>query len=82
MVEPVLLAATHQGSTGIVGNLIYIVGIGVGVGDRAIILPGVQHDKVNERTELEVSPDTKVVIHLNLSAPVSYCGGKGVAVRS
>lgn len=81
-VEPVLLAATHQGPTGIVGNVIDIVGIIVGIGDRAIILPGIQHDKVNERAELEVSPNTKVVIHFNLSAQVSYYRTKGMGVRS
>lgn len=44
-----------------------VVRVPVEVSDTAIVLAGVEHDKIHEITDLEVTPDSKIVIHLNLS---------------
>jgi len=39
----------------------------VEIRDRSVIITSIQHDKVNKSTQVEGSPDTKIVVHLNLS---------------
>lgn len=49
-----------------------VVGVPVQVGDRAVVLAGVQHDDIQERSELEAPPDAQVVVHLDLTV-ISEC---------
>jgi hypothetical protein len=45
-------------ATGVIRDGMDIVGIPVQVGDRAVILSGIEHHEVKQIAELEVSPDT------------------------
>jgi hypothetical protein len=67
VVEPVLLAGTHQTTARIVGDRVDIVRVPVKIGDRTIVLAGIEHDKIEERSNREATPDTKVVVHLDLA---------------
>ena len=44
-----------------------VVGVPVQVCDGTVVLPGVEHDQVEERSNRVAAPDTKVVIHLDLT---------------
>ena len=66
VVEPVLLTATHHGTGCIVGDGVDVVGVVVEIGDTSVVLAGIEHDKVEERTDREGSPDAQVVVQLNL----------------
>lgn len=65
-VEPVFLSGTHHGTAGVVGNLMDVMGIPVEVRDGPIVLPGIQHNKIEKRTKGEGAPDAEVVVHLDL----------------
>lgn len=65
--SPVLLSGAHQGSTGIVGDLMDVVRVPVEISDAAIVLPGIEHDQIKQGADLEVSPDAKVIVHLDLA---------------
>lgn len=44
-----------------------IISVPVEVGDAAIVLASVEHNEIHKISNLEISPDSKIVIHLNLS---------------
>lgn len=44
-----------------------VVGVPVQVRNGAVVLSSVKHDQIKEGAELEVSPDSKIVVHLDLS---------------
>lgn len=67
VVEPVLLSATHHRSSSIVAELVNVIGVPVKIGDGAVVLTSVEHDQVEQTTNAEASPDTEVVVHLNLT---------------
>lgn len=56
-VEPVFLARAHERSTGVVGDGMDVVSVPVEVCDGAVIVPGVEHQEVDEFSDAEVSPD-------------------------
>lgn len=37
------------------------------VGDTTVVVASVQHDQVEKTADAESSPDTKVVVHVNLT---------------
>lgn len=57
IVEPVLLTAAHEGTSSIVGDLVDVIGVPVKIGDGTVVLAGVEHDQVEQRADLEVTPD-------------------------
>lgn len=74
-VQPGLLTASHQTTAGIVLDLFKVSSVTIHkIRDGAVILSGVQHEDVNQGSKLEFSPDTKVVVHLDLSLD-SISGG-------
>ena len=44
-----------------------IVGVPVQVSDTAVVLTGVEHDQIEKVSNGEVTPDTEVVVHLDLT---------------
>jgi hypothetical protein len=66
-VEPVLLSGSHHRAAGIVRDGVYEISIGVDIGDGTVILTGIKHQQVNKGTDLEVSPDTETIVHINLA---------------
>lgn len=65
--QPGLLTASHQTTTGVIFDLADIVSVIVGIRNRAVVLSCVQHNQVHQFSKLEVSPDAKVIVHLDLS---------------
>lgn len=37
------------------------------IGDRAVVLAGVEHDEVDEGVEGEAPPDSEIVVHIDLA---------------
>jgi hypothetical protein len=67
VVEPVFLSAAHHTSTGIVADVVDVVGVPVEIGDGAVVLTGIKHDQIEQAADAEASPDTKVIVHLDLT---------------
>lgn len=67
VVEPVLLSATHHTSASIVAELVDVISVPVEIGNGAVVLTGVKHNQVEQAANAEASPDTEVVVHLNLT---------------
>jgi hypothetical protein len=75
VIEPVFLPAAHHRPASVIGNCVDVVGVPVQVRDGAIVLPGIKHGQVHQLAELEVSPDSEVVIHLDLTVQhLATCG--------
>jgi hypothetical protein len=67
VVEPVFLSAAHHASTGIVADVMDVVGVPVEIGNGAVVLTGIKHDQIKQTSNAEASPDTEVIVHLNLA---------------
>ena len=67
VVEPVFLARAHHAAAGVVGEFVHVVRVPVQVCDAAVVLARVEHDEVEKVANLEVAPDTEIVVHINLS---------------
>jgi hypothetical protein len=67
VVEPVFLSAAHHTSTGIVADVVDVVGVPVEIGDGAVVLTGIEHDQIEQAADAEASPDTEVIVHLDLT---------------
>lgn len=66
-VQPGLLTTSHQSTAGVVFNLFKVRIVTIHkIRDRAVVYSGVQHENVNQGSKLELSPNTKVVVHLDL----------------
>ena len=44
-----------------------VVGVPVQISDGSIVLSGIKHDQIEERSNGEAAPDTEVVVHLDLT---------------
>ena len=51
IVEPILLSTAHQSPTSVVGDGVDVVCVPIEVGNGAIVLSRVQHEKIEERSE-------------------------------
>ena len=67
VVEPVFLSAAHHTSTGIIADIMNVVGVPVQISNGTIVLTSIKHDQVKQTANAETSPDTKVIVHLNLT---------------
>lgn len=67
VVEPALLSGTHHGSSGIISDSVDIIDVGVEISDRPVILASIEHEQVRKRADLEASPDSKTIVHINLA---------------
>jgi len=70
VVKPVLLEASHQRTTGIVLEIFNVVIVPVKRRDRPVIVACVEHDEVKELSHLEITPDPKIVVHVDLANTV------------
>ena len=48
VVEPVLLAGAHHGAAGIVGDVVDVTRVPIQIGDRAVVVAGVQKNQVDQ----------------------------------
>lgn len=67
VVEPVLLSAAHHTSSSIVADVMNVVGVPVQISDGTIVLASIKHDQVEQTADAEASPNTEVVVHLDLT---------------
>ena len=44
-----------------------VIGIPIQISDGAIVLPSVEHDQVEKTADAECSPNSKVIVHFDLS---------------
>jgi hypothetical protein len=44
-----------------------VVGVPVEIGNGAVVLTGIKHDQIKQTSNAEASPDTEVIVHLNLA---------------
>ena len=68
-IEPVLLPRAHQRPRGVVVDFFDIGVVPTQSGNAAVIVPGVEHDEVQELAHLEGTPDSEIVVQLDLPTP-------------
>lgn len=59
-----------------------VVGVPVKVGERSVIMTCIEHDQIEQRPDGEGSPDTEIVVHLDLSTVQSVSHSNGLEVGS
>lgn len=64
---PVLLVGAHESPAGVVGDLGDVVVVPAEGGDASVVVASVEHDQVDKLAEREASPDTQVVVHVDLA---------------
>ena len=66
-VEPRFLAMAEDRAGSFVLDVLDVAGVPVQIRDAAIVIACIQHDQIDQPTDLEGSPNAEVIIHLDLS---------------
>lgn len=48
-----------------------VIGIPVKIGDGSIVLPGIQHDEIEQRSDRKTPPNPEVIVHFDLPSSVN-----------
>ena len=48
-----------------------VIGVPVQIRDGSIVLPGIEHDEIEQRSDRKTPPNPEVVVHLNLPSSVN-----------
>ena len=65
--EPIFLSTAHHWACRVIRDLVDIVRVPVQISDASIVLTSVENDKVKQCTNGEASPNSQIVVHLNLA---------------